>query len=64
MVLTDEDLDGLPVSLIEAARMRPSGVTRKGYVITLARSLVEPFLTFSDRRDLRETGFSRLDEPR
>lgn len=24
------------------------------YVITLSRSLVVPFLTFSDRRDLRE----------
>ena len=27
------------------------------YVITLSRSLVEPFLTTSDRRDLRETAW-------
>ena len=27
------------------------------YVITLSRSLVVPFLTFSDRRDLRETAW-------
>ena len=26
------------------------------YVLTLSRSLIEPFLTFSSRRDLREKG--------
>ena len=57
MILTDEDLDGLPVSLIEAARDEAKRRDEKGYVITLARSLVEPFLTFSDRRDLRERAF-------
>jgi Zn-dependent oligopeptidase len=31
------------------------GQTQDGaYVITLSRSLVEPFITFSERRDLRE----------
>jgi Zn-dependent oligopeptidase len=31
------------------------GHTQDGaYVITLSRSLVEPFITFSERRDLRE----------
>jgi len=57
MPLTDEDLDGLPPSLIEAARNEAKRRDMKGYAITLARSLVEPFLTFSDRRDLREQAF-------
>lgn len=57
MTLTDEDLDGLPPSLIEAAQNEAKRRGMKGYVITLARSLVEPFLTFSDRRDLREQAF-------
>ena len=57
MALTEADLDGLPdfarAAAAEAARER--GV--EGYVITLARSSVEPFLTFSARRDLRERAF-------
>lgn len=57
MTLTDEDLGGLPASLIEVARDEAKRRDKKGYVITLARSLIEPFLTFSDRRDLRERAF-------
>ncbi len=57
MLLTEEDLDGLPASLIEAARDEAKRRDKNGYAITLARSLVEPFLTFSDRRDLRERAF-------
>ena len=34
------------------------------WVITLSRSLIVPFLTFSDRRDLRERRVQRLDAPR
>ncbi len=57
MTLTDEDLGGLPASLIETARAEAERRDQSGYVITLARSLVEPFLTFSNRRDLRERAF-------
>jgi peptidyl-dipeptidase Dcp len=56
--LTSEaDLAGLPDFLRAAARgaARERGVD--GHVITLARSLVQPFLTFSTRRDLRETAW-------
>jgi peptidyl-dipeptidase Dcp len=28
-----------------------------GYIVTLSRSLIDPFLTFSDRRDLRQTAY-------
>ena len=56
LVLRDErDLAGLPDFVRAAARQ--AAVERgvgDGYVITLSRSHIVPFLTFSDRRDLRE----------
>ncbi len=55
--LTDNDLAGLPESFVEAARADARSRGKQGYVVTLARSSVEPFLTFSARRDLRETAF-------
>ncbi len=54
----EEDLDGLPAFLRDAmaAAARERGAT-DGYVVTLSRSIIEPFLTFSTRRDLREQAF-------
>ncbi|GAX80240.1 hypothetical protein CEUSTIGMA_g7678.t1 [Chlamydomonas eustigma] len=56
IVLKAEELAGCPSDLVAAARQaaveRNQGT--EDYVITLSRSLVEPFLTFADRRDLRE----------
>jgi peptidyl-dipeptidase Dcp len=53
-----DDLEGLPDFVIEAAaaaaKERGSDAT---HVVTLSRSLIEPFLTFSARRDLREKAF-------
>jgi peptidyl-dipeptidase Dcp len=51
---TESELAGLPDFVRAAARQ--AGVERgvDGCVITLSRSHVVPFLTFSDRRDLRE----------
>ena len=57
MQLTDADLEGLPPFLVDAARDEAERREQSGYVITLARSLIEPFLTFSDRRDLRQRAF-------
>lgn len=56
LVLGLEDLSGCPQSLVQAARSAAEerGKEADQYVITLSRSLVEPFLTFADRRDLRE----------
>ncbi|MBK8740824.1 MAG: M3 family metallopeptidase [Betaproteobacteria bacterium] len=57
--LRDErDLAGLPDLVRSAAReaARERGHD-SGWVITLSRSLIVPFLTFSDRRDLREQAF-------
>ncbi|MCI0755396.1 M3 family metallopeptidase [Teichococcus vastitatis] len=53
MALEERDLEGLPdflrAGMAEAAAAR--GVA--GYAVTLSRSLVEPFLAYSARRDLR-----------
>jgi peptidyl-dipeptidase Dcp len=51
----DRDLAGLPDFVRAAARQAAveRGVS-DGHVITLSRSHIVPFLTFSDRRDLRE----------
>jgi peptidyl-dipeptidase Dcp len=55
--LGENDLDGLPdfarAAMYEAGREK--GV--EGPVITLSRSLIVPFLQFSDRRDLREMAY-------
>jgi len=59
LVLDGEaDLAGLPDFLLGAAARAAEerGLSGK-HVITLSRSSIEPFLTFSDRRDLRERAF-------
>lgn len=54
----EEDLAGLPDFLISAAASAASERGHEGkHVITLSRSLIEPFLQFSARRDLREMAF-------
>src|SRR6516165_3976403 len=56
LVLGEADLEGLPgfarAAAAQAAEER--GVAGR-WVVTLARSSAEPFLTFSSRRDLRRT---------
>jgi peptidyl-dipeptidase Dcp len=55
LVLADEAaLAGLPDFVRDAARQAAAERGHPGHVITLSRSLVVPFLTFSERRDLRE----------
>jgi len=59
LLLADErDLAGLPAWLRDAAReaARRHG-TPNAWWISLSRSLVAPFLEWSDRRDLRERAF-------
>jgi peptidyl-dipeptidase Dcp len=52
------DLDGLPDFLVQAAGQAAAERGLEGrYAITLSRSSIEPFLTFSRRRDLRERAF-------
>jgi peptidyl-dipeptidase Dcp len=55
LALRDEDeLAGLPDFVRAAARQAAAERGIDGHVITLSRSHIVPFLTFSDRRDLRE----------
>ncbi len=55
--LAEADLDGLPDDLRAAMRQAAAERGLNGYAVTLARSLVEPFLTFASRRDLRQVAY-------
>jgi peptidyl-dipeptidase Dcp len=57
MPLAADDLEGLPADLVAAAAQAAAERGQGGHVVTLSRSLIVPFLTFSPRRDLRERAF-------
>lgn len=52
----EADRAGLPSDLIASARQAAieRNMPENTYIVTLSRSLVEPFITFSERRDLRQ----------
>ena len=54
---TEADRAGLPAFVLQAAKAaaQQRGLGDDAYALTLSPSLAEPFLTFSSRRDLRET---------
>jgi peptidyl-dipeptidase Dcp len=55
LYLTRDQLGGLPDSLVQAAATAAAERGREGeYAITNTRSSMDPFLTFSDERELRE----------
>ncbi len=55
MVLeTEADRAGLPESVLDAAKSVAADKGLDGYAVNLSPSLVDPFLTYSTRRDLRE----------
>jgi peptidyl-dipeptidase Dcp len=53
--LDETDCAGLPATLKAAAARRADAAGLAGYLFTLDRGDVEDFLSFADRRDLRET---------
>ncbi|RBP91819.1 peptidyl-dipeptidase Dcp [Rhodobacter sp. 140A] len=55
--LAEEDLEGLPAFVVEAAREAGRERGAEGPVLTLNRSLIVPFLQFSPRRELREIAY-------
>lgn len=57
MALGEDDLEGLPDFVIASAKAAAAEKGLEGYIITLSRSLIVPFLQFSKRRDLREKTF-------
>ena len=58
MPLQEDDLEGLPAFVVDAARAAGAEKNAGGPVVTLSRSLIVPFLQFSPRRDLREAAFN------
>ncbi len=58
-ITQSEDLAGLAPSLVAAAAQAAKDRNKDGWVITLSRSLIEPFLIQSTRRDLREAAFKQ-----
>jgi peptidyl-dipeptidase Dcp len=55
LFLNDEQLSGLSESLISAAANAAKSLGKEGqYAITNSRSSMDPFLTYSDERELRE----------
>ena len=52
-----DDSTGLPDFVIAAATSAGEEKGAEGPVVTLSRSLIVPFLQFSDRRDLREKAY-------
>ena len=58
LALTAADLDGLPEFVIAGARATAGERGQGGYLLTLSRSLIVPFLQFSSRRDLREIAWT------
>ncbi|AMJ60579.1 M3 family metallopeptidase [Bosea sp. PAMC 26642] len=59
LVIEDEaGLAGLPAFLVAAMARAAGDRGHEGkHAVTLSRSIIEPFLTFSTRRDLREEAF-------
>lgn len=58
LFLDEADLAGLPDFLKSAMAEAAETRGQKGrYAVTLSRSIYEPFTTFSERRDLRETAW-------
>ncbi|GJD57783.1 M3 family metallopeptidase [Methylobacterium dankookense] len=53
----EDDLAGLPPFLRAAAASAAQERGLSGHVVTLSRSLIEPFLVSSTRRDLRERAY-------
>ena len=59
LLSTEEELAGLPGFLRDAMAAAAAARGEPGrYAVTLSRSIIEPFLTFSERRDLREQAFN------
>jgi peptidyl-dipeptidase Dcp len=51
---SEADLAGLPQSIKDAAAAAAAEKKQEGWLIVNTRSSVDPFLTYADRRDLRE----------
>ena len=57
MLLDKDGLAGLPDFVVATARSAGKDKNADGPVVTLSRSLIVPFLQFSERRDLRQKAY-------
>ncbi|MDX8351711.1 M3 family metallopeptidase [Cognatiyoonia sp. IB215182] len=57
MTLGPDDLQGLPDFVVATAKAAGAEKEADGPVVTLSRSLIVPFLQFSERRDLRQKAY-------
>ncbi|WP_185984395.1 M3 family metallopeptidase [Aureimonas mangrovi] len=57
MPVAEEDFAGLPDFLVSSMASAAAERELPGHVVTLSRSIVVPFLTYSPRRHLREQAF-------
>ena len=57
LTLSEADLEGLPDFVIEGTAQAAAERGQVGHIVTLSRSLIEPFLKFSPRRDLRKIAY-------
>ncbi len=57
MALAHDDLIGLPDFVVATAKAAGAEKEAGGPVVTLSRSLIVPFLQFSERRDLRQKAY-------
>lgn len=53
-ITNENDLSGLPQSLIDAAKDAAQAKGVEGWVVSNTRSAIEPFLTYADNRELRK----------
>ncbi len=58
LALGADDLEGLPDFLVAALESSAKARDKSGHLLVLTPSLIEPFLQFSPRRDLREAAYS------
>ena len=56
-ITNEADLAGLPDSIKNAAAAAAKSKNKQGWLIRNTRSAIEPFLTYSERRDLREKAY-------
>src|SRR6185369_7407314 len=54
LIENEADLSGLPASLKDAAAQAATSKGKKGWMIRNTRSSIDPFLTYADKRELRE----------
>ncbi|MGE3958685.1 MAG: M3 family metallopeptidase [Vicinamibacterales bacterium] len=60
LLTSPQDLEGLPAALVAAAAQAARERGLEGWAILNTRSSVDPFLTFSSRRDLRRAVWTRF----